>query len=129
MTHELVIGEERFPCRDEMPAWSLMKLAKATQGNEQQALAGMYDLVMGLVLPDEHTRFDAYMSTHAVDFDTLNEAIGALMTGYTDRPTERPSPSPAGQMPTGRPSRVVSWSAGTVREVEKSTTDGAQAVS
>lgn len=109
---ELVIRDEHFPCRDTLPAWATLKLAKATQGGDQEALAGMYDLVMAQLLPDERTRFDEYMTNlePPVPFDELNEAIGALMTSYTARPTEQPSRSPAGQSATGRQSRVVSLS-------------------
>jgi hypothetical protein len=89
----------------------------------------MYDLLISAVTVEERDRLDAFMAEHQFSFDELNEAIGALMTSYTNRPMDRPSPSPAGEIPTGRPSRVVSLSRGTVKEVQPSSTDGAQAVS
>lgn len=120
---ELVIRDEHFPCRDTLPAWATLKLAKATQGGDQEALAGMYDLVMAQLLPAERERFDEYMTNlePAVPFDELNEAIGALMTSYTARPTAPHSPSAAGQSTTEQPSRVVSLSRPAGAQSESST--------
>lgn len=130
MTHEFVINGEQFPCRDELSAWGLMKLAKAvTSGDDMQALAGMYDLLQGVVLPTEWQRFDTFLSAASPSAEDLNQAIGALMTSYSDRPTEQSSPSQAGPPSTGRGRRVVSLSRGTVRDEEESSTDGAQSVS
>lgn len=128
MTHELVIREERFACRDELSSWALMKLAKSAQGTEMQALAGMYELVTWAVLADERERLETYMADADVPFDELNAAIGELMKGYTNRPTERPSPSPAGPMPTPAPSRVVSLSR-RAETPKPSSTGGAREVS
>lgn len=128
MTNELVIDEERFACQGELSAWALMKLAKAAQGSEMAALAGMYDLIMSAVMPEERERLDAYMASHTVAFEDLNAAVGELMKSYTDRPTDRPSLSQRGPTPNAGPSRVVSLS----RPAEmqpKLSTDGAHVAS
>lgn len=128
MSHELVIGEERFACQDELSAWALMKLAKASQGSEMTALAGMYDLVISAVKPEERDRLEAFMADHTIPFDELNTSIGELMTSYTDRPTERPSLSQSGPSPSGQPSRVVSLSRPAGAQTQSSK-DGAREVS
>lgn len=111
MTHEFVIREERFRCPEERSAWSLLKLAKSqTSKDDNAALVGMYDFVMETVIPEERERLDAFLSDAAVTFDELNQAIGVLMTSYTDRPTEPPSLSPHGPSPTEGGPRVVSLS-------------------
>lgn len=128
VSHELVIGEERFACNEELSAWALMKLAKAAQGSEMAALAGMYDLVVSVIMPDERERFDAFMADHNIPFDELNTSIGALMTSYTDRPTDRPSLSQPGPTPNAGQSRVVSLSPRAATQ-QQSSKDGAREVS
>lgn len=109
--HTFEIRGERFRCPDERSAWSLLKLAKSqTSKEDNAALVGMYDFVMETVVHEERERLDAFLSDAAVSFDELNQAIGALMTSYTDRPTEPPLPSPPGPNQTADGPRVVSLS-------------------
>lgn len=125
----LLIRGESFECHDELGSWALVKLAKATVGDDQQvALAGFYDLVSAVMAPDEFARFDAYLMAHPIPFNEFNEAIGGLMASYNARPTAQPSPSSAGTSTTEQQRRVVSLSP-KGRTPEPSSTDGALAAS
>lgn len=127
---ELVIGGRHFAAREKLSEVQLMFLARATKSPDPMAqLAGMADFIMALVVPDERAALEHYLKESEPPLDELSEAAGTLITSYTDRPTNRPSPLPAGSPTTGRPSRVVSLSAGTVREVDPSSMDGKQAAS
>ena len=131
MSHALTVRDERFAAQETLPAWALMKLAKSQgSGDAMQQVAGLHDFLMAVLAVNERDRFERFMEQHAdVSFDELETAVGALMQAYTTRPTERPSPSPAGPTPSGGPSRVVSLSRGTVHEVEASSTAGVRAAS
>lgn len=131
MSHALTVRDERFAAQETLPAWALMKLAKSQgSGDAMQQVAGLHDFLMAVLAPTERDRFERFMEQHSdVTFDELETAVGALMQAYTTRPTERPSPSPAGPTPSGGSSRVVSLSRGTVREAEVSSTAGAPAAS
>ena len=131
MSHALTIRDERFAAQDTLPAWALMKLAKSQGSSDaMQQVAGLHDFLMAVLAVAERDRFDRFMEQHAdVTFEELETAVGALMQAYTTRPTERPSPSPAGRTPSGGSSRVVSLSRGTVQEVPPSSTAGVPAAS
>lgn len=117
----LLIRDEAFEATGAMPAWALMKLAKGQKSKDHMAqLASMHDFVLTALTPDERVRFEEYMDEHPATFDELSDAIGALIQELGDRPTERPSHSPAGQRPTGLSSRVDSSSPATVRTVNLS---------
>lgn len=126
---ELVIEGQRFPCRESLPPWRLMELASAMRSKNVMAqLGGMHDFVIAVIQPEYQGDFMDAMRAMDDDPDVvtkLNESIGTLMAEYSSRPTERPSQLPAGQSPTGQPSRVVSLSRGTVMEVPESSMDGA----
>ena len=126
MTHALTVRGERFAAQETLPAWALMKLAKSQgSGDAMQQVAGVHDFLMAVLATTERDRFERFMEQHAdVTFEELETAVGALMQAYTARPTERPSPSPAGPTPSGGPSRVVSLSRGTVREAPASSMAG-----
>ena len=127
---ELVIGEERFAVRERIDEWTLMKLAKSQQGGDtMQSLAGMYDFINSMVAKEDRARLDEYLSSGDVEPGALNEAIGALVTEYTGRPTERPSSSPGGSTTTEASSRADSPSPATARVVNLSRTDGRSAAS
>lgn len=126
---ELRLAEHAFPCRDRLPPWRLMELAAAVNSADpMKQMGGMHDFVLGVVLPEHHPAFVRAMRALDDDdtaLDQLNAAIGELMKEYQSRPTERPSRSPGGVVPTGRLSRVVSLSRGTARADETSSMDGA----
>ncbi|MCC6238105.1 MAG: hypothetical protein IT299_11115 [Dehalococcoidia bacterium] len=126
MTHALNIRDERFTAQETLPAWALMKLAKSQgSGDAMQQVAGLHDFLMAILAASERNRFERFMETRPdVTFEELETAVGALMQAYTTRPTERPSRSPAGPMPSGGSSRVVSLSRGTVREEATSSMAG-----
>ncbi|MGE0133764.1 MAG: hypothetical protein AB7L91_06275 [Dehalococcoidia bacterium] len=126
---ELVVRQHRFACRDRLPPFVLMQLAGALKSEDGFVrLGGMYEFVRAQIEPGQWPRFETAM--HALDEEedfTLGEldaAIGALMTGYSARPTERPSNSPSGAGPTGGPSRVVSLSRGTAETEQTSSPAG-----
>jgi hypothetical protein len=133
VSHELNLAGQTFRCRDELPNWQLMKLAKAQQkanaGDVMAGMAGMYDFVVAVVHPDDRARLDATLDDWDWDDTEFDHAIGSLMESYADRPTERSSPSRRGPSPTGQPSRVVSLSPATAKADETSSTDGASAAS
>ena len=131
MSHALTIRDERFAAQDTLPAWALMKLAKSQGSSDaMQQVAGLHDFLMAVLAVAERDRFDRFMEQHAdVTFEEMETAVGSLMQAYTTRPTERPSPSPAGPTPSGGSSRVVSLSRGTVQEVPPSSTAGVPAAS
>ena len=126
MSHALTVRGERFAAQETLPAWALMKLAKSQgSGDAMQQVAGLHDFLMAILAVEERDRFERFMEQHAdATFDELETAVGALMQAYTTRPTGRPSASPAGPTPSGGPSRVVSLSRGTVREVPASSPAG-----
>jgi hypothetical protein len=127
---ELIIGTERFAVREHVDEWSLMKLAKSqTADHPMAALAGMFDFINAMVKPEERDRLDAYLSNREVESGALSEAVGNLIQEYSGRPTARPSSSQGGGPLTPPKSKVVSFSQGTVREVEESPKDGQSAVS
>lgn len=120
----LKLGGQEFACREQLPPWQLMKVAKAMKsGDLMEQLAASHDFLVAVVQPAERARFDAYMDTADFDeFSALDTAIGSLMQEYApDRPTGRPSSSPSGPPPTGGTSKVVSLSRGTVEMVGSST--------
>ncbi|MFA7297315.1 MAG: hypothetical protein WC211_09070 [Dehalococcoidia bacterium] len=131
MSHVLTVRGESFGARDTLPAWALMKLAKSQgSGDAMQQVGGLHDFLLGVLQEPESKRFEAFMEAHPdVTFEELETAVGGLMQSYTARPTGRPSPSPAGPMPAGGSSRVVSLSRGTVREERTSRTAGTPAAS
>jgi hypothetical protein len=109
----LKLGTEQFACRDTLPAWQLMKLAKAMQSDDDMTrLAGMYDFLNGVVLPADRARLDKFMADYdgADPLEDLDTAIGALMESYAGRPIVPPSSSQDGRTPSTGTSRVVSLS-------------------
>ena len=131
MSRALTVRDEQFTAQETLPAWALMKLAKSQgSGDAMQQVAGLHDFLMAVLAVSERDRFERFMEQHAdVTFEELETAVGALMLAYTTRPTERPSRSPAGPMPSGGSSRVVSLSRGTVREEAASPVAGQPAAS
>lgn len=128
---ELIIGSERFAVRDRIDEWALMKLAKSQLSDDTiRKLAGMYDFVNAVVLPEERLRLDEYLSTQELPEGTLSAAIGTFMREMSGRPTERPSSSPSGGPLTKPKSKLVSFSQGTVQvQEEESPPSGQSAAS
>lgn len=130
---EFLIGGRAFAAGERLSPWALMKLAKSQQlakaGDVMAGMAGMHDFLMATVRPDERVPLDEHLTALDPDPDDLNEAIGALMRSYTDRPTGRPSRSPAGAPSTGQASRVVSLSRGTAGVEPASSPAGTPAAS
>lgn len=127
---DLVIGDERFTCRERLDEWTLMKLAKSQQGGDtMRGLAGMYDFVTAMVRAEDRGRLDEYLSTAELAPGVLSEAIGALVSEYAGRPTEQPSSSPTGSPSTAASSRAALSSPGTARVVNLSPQAGRSAAS
>lgn len=130
---ELRIGDESFACKESLPPWQLMKLAKAEQqaqrGDVMAAMAGMYDFVTHVVTVEDRPKLEAFLDEWDGEEDEFNEAIGTLMESYADRPTGRSKPSRSGPSATGQQSRVVSLSPATAREDKTSSQDGASVAS
>lgn len=122
----LTIGGRSFRCRPAVPYWHMMKLAKAYKSDDvSDAMAGMVDFLEKIIDPEVWDEFDAHMSTTDVDLGTLDKAIGDALASMAGRgKDEGPSSSPSstGSESTSTPSRVVSFSRGTV-EVQPSLSD------
>jgi hypothetical protein len=117
----LNIGGESFECAEKLSDWRMMKLAKAVQAkNALTRYSGMHDFVMAVLLPDKRDEFEAFMDDFAPDEQDLDDAIGALIKAYSDRPSERPSTSPPGPPTTGGSSRVVSLTPDSARAAPES---------
>lgn len=134
----LELGDEKFECRRVAITWQMMKfavtqrdakinvpkhldakdpkrLALEEKRNEagMRLLAIMHDTVMILVKPDERDRFEEFMSTAELEPNTLESAIGTLISqlGGSDegKPSEESSDSVDSQNTTSPTSRVVSF--------------------
>lgn len=125
----LVIRGQAFECRDDLPPWMLMKMAKAHRSGDVMTIRAVeYDFLTTMAI-DRQT-LEAFLDVRPdITSEEFNQAIGDLITAYSERPTERPSASPDGQSNTGQSSRVVSLSRGTDREAEISSRDGESAAS
>lgn len=127
----LRLKHHEFACIDVMPVGVVFDIAEGVEAGEFKGILALRSALYALVVEDEHERLTAALRDphDPVDFDALNEAVGTLITAYTDRPTERPSSSPDGAESTVRSSRVVSLSPATGRGDVTSSRDGQQAVS
>jgi hypothetical protein len=127
----LRLGGEAFECVVFVPQWHLMRLAKALQTNDEMlALAGFYDFLKVLVLPNEWDRFDAFMGSLDIERSDLDNAIGDVLVEMGGRGKESagssgPSSDGSSSPATPAQSRHVSFSRGTVEVVQESLSDGA----
>jgi len=123
----LAVRGERFETRETLPGWQLLRLASDMRSDDaMRQMAGMYDFILAMLRPDERARFERFMAAADVPMEEVEQIVSALMAEHSDRPTERPSGSPAGPRSTGQRSRVVSFSRGTVETAPASSTDGLQ---
>lgn len=110
--------EARFKARSSLPRWAVMKVAVAAKkGDENDQMVALLDLTNATLLPEEHERFDQYMSDHDEAIEGLQDALSGLFEDYTNRPLEQSSPSAPVLSTTQPTSRVVSFSRGTVEAV------------
>ena len=126
---EFVIRDQRFACRDKIPGYQLMKLATAAKaaadGDVMDGVAGIHGFLLKVLTDEARPALMAYLDdADDIEFDELETAVGKLMESYSDRPTQRPSPSQPGPQSTGGTSRVVSLSKGTAGTGGTSSTDG-----
>jgi hypothetical protein len=90
--HVLVLGDAVFSCVEELPVRTLVRYASG--GFEQT-----HHLLVKLIHPDDLDRmWDAWeaMADNEAAFAALGEAIST----YSERPTDRPSPSRSGSKHT-----------------------------
>lgn len=91
--HVLVLGDSVFTCGEKLPISTLIRYA-------DNDLLGLHHILVKLVLPEDHERmWDAF---EELDADEVTGAITALLETYSDRPTERPTPSRRGSQSTRR---------------------------
>jgi hypothetical protein len=91
--HLLILGDEEFVCGPKLPVSTLIRYA-------DNDLLGLHHILVKLVDEEDHERmWDAF---EELDSDEVIDAIGKLVTSYSDRPTERPSPSRRGSKNTRR---------------------------
>jgi hypothetical protein len=118
----LTLAGKTFRCVPFVPQWHLMKLAASMTKDDMTALAGMYEFLRSLILPEDWSAFDAHMGTLDIEKDQLDNAIGDTLVQMAGRgkdsdgsstPSSDGLPNPA----TPPMSRVVSLSKGTVDEV------------
>jgi hypothetical protein len=104
---------KRLRCVAKMPMGLLFDVAEGMDsGQELKAIAAMSRALRTLVVKEDHEQLREVVYDAEFTFDELNEALGALMKRYTERPLGQPSSSPTGPSATGGTPRVVSlWRA------------------
>ncbi|MET8334359.1 hypothetical protein [Streptosporangium canum] len=104
---------------------SLMDLSEfarlATQGVDSESPEGaaiIAEIFMTLLGERTYQRFRTHCRRHGTDDETLMAILGDLMSEASDRPTSRPSDSSDGPPTAPVTATVVSFSRGTVEQVE-----------
>lgn len=90
--HVLVLGEEVFTCADDLPVRTLVRYA---DGGLEQIHYILVRLVPDFDLDRMWDAWEAMPSD-----DAAMEAVKELIDTYSERPTERPSPSRRGSKST-----------------------------
>lgn len=83
-----------------------------------EGIAIMADIYRSVLGDDEYRRFLKHCRDHGTDGRLLVEILGGLIAESSDRPTSRPSDSPDGPPPAPDSAKVVSFSRGTVEQVD-----------
>lgn len=129
MAKALIIRDKTFPAKEKLSPWLLMKVAKAHRSGDYMAImAAQYDFLTTQVV-DKAGLVSYLDGVDDITEEELDQATGNLIAEYAERPTERPSSLPDGSTPTGKPSRVVSFSKGTAKAGEASSRAGQSAAS
>jgi hypothetical protein len=94
---------EAFLAEFPVPPMALMEFAHiaadGVDSSDIEGYAAMYDLLESVIKPEDWDRFKRHAKkTRATDAD-LQELVGKVVSGQTERPTGRPSDSSDG--PTG----------------------------
>ncbi|WP_031165948.1 hypothetical protein [Streptosporangium roseum] len=104
---------------------SLMDLSEfarlATQGVDSESPEGaaiVAEIFMTLLGERTYQRFRTHCRRHSTDDETLMAILGDLMSEAGDRPTSRPSDSSDGPPSAPATAMAVSFSRGTVEQVE-----------
>ena len=127
MMPTLKLAGRELPCRDTLSPGAQMRLAKTMQATAADVqMAGLYDFLKSMVLPDHHQALDDALD-ELDSFADIEKAGGDLMKQITGRPTEAASSSQDGQPTTEPTSRVVSLSPGTGRDTTERSTTGTSA--
>ena len=95
---------EKFGAEFPVPPMALMEFAHIAAGDvdssDLQGFAAMYDLLESVIKPEDWGRFRRHAKkSRATDRD-LQELVIKVVTGQTDRPTQRPSDSSDGPVST-----------------------------
>jgi len=105
---------DTFSIADRIGLMPLMKFAHAASSgvdsSDMEGLAAMYDLLRSCLADEEWPRFEAAaMRSRAVE-DELLKVISDVMEKVTAHPSQPPSDSSDGRLPTGQSSPAGSFS-------------------
>jgi hypothetical protein len=97
------IGEDIFEAAKECPAGVLLSMAAIAADKDGNAIAGTMDFLDSVLLPSSREKFAERMRDpeNPIALNTVTDLVQWLVELYTGRPTELPSPSPAGQPAAG----------------------------
>lgn len=118
----LRVGDEAFRCLPRVPFWLVAKVSHLERKgvSDAEIVPVIYQLVMGMIDPDDRRRADAALSEMPdLTANDLTAAIRDAMAEMSSLPFLSSSPSSDGATSPATPtsSRVVSFSRGTVEEV------------
>jgi hypothetical protein len=116
----LTLGSHTFELKPDPPKGGrVMVLTKRlSSGSASDQMGAYYDFIASLVVNADG--LDEALCD--MELEDIQTQVAEAMKAYTDLPTVRPSPSPAGPPPTATTSKVVSLSRGTVKTVDVSQT-------
>lgn len=101
------LGGEVFEVHEELPIWPLIRLAKATEESELEAMASFADFVLSIVPEEDGDRLLGAIEKSRISVRKFMELVEFLMEEDTGRPTEPPSSSPPKRASNGRSSRAA----------------------
>ena len=98
------LAGEEFTCRAKLPGWLMVKfVASSTRDIRGADIGAVYNFFRDVLVPESLVRFEALMYTdeYDIELDTLADITNWLVSEYTARPTQQPSPSTNGAGTTG----------------------------
>src|SRR4051812_22683285 len=105
------LNGEDFRAAWPVPVMALAEFAHVSQGgadsNDMDGLAAMYDLFESVIEPEDWERFKRHAKKSRASDKDLMLLVRKVITGQTDRPTQRPSDSSAGPESTEQSSESV----------------------
>lgn len=119
---EFELDDEVFVGQGSISTMDLSEFARlANQGvdsSSPEGIAILADIYLSLLGNTEYQRFRRHCRAHGTEGGVLVEILGGLMSEGSGRPTQRPSDSSDGPTTGAATATVVSFSRGTVEQVE-----------